>query len=516
MSTINNNTSQLANRVVLGVASVAMLLRYYFAAIIPLGNDEVYYWDWGRDLRLSYFDHPPGVSWLAAGAQEIFGKSTLGLQARGLIPALHFVTSLILFKIYIDLAGKRRRRTGDIAFLCMTQLIPAFGIGGFVLLPDAGLLLFASAGLLLTTRLAKMNSPGLRAGLAAGLIAGFAGLFKYHAAPIFAGLFLGLAAARNWDFRRTKIFWGTTLVTGLVTTLPVWIWNAQNNMASFTFQANRGIAGANFNLLRASRTLAGEFLFLTPGFFILLAMTVFNLWRHRKHSTEKIILGSTLPLLLLIHVTMMYKEVLPHWGLPAFWLLIPAAAIFAGQQWSATKLHRNVVMAGVITTLIIAVAGIPAIRSGLIDRAKGYPGALGELTFWPEFSRSPQFADLQDKIGSSLTQAKTVNCPAQPILASFRWFSVAHMAWSLPGQPVVRFFEDGAKYYYHDRDRKLDASNYSPETVSFSGCPVLAIGERAHANLSEIQDRMNVALTGEIVIGQYLDRPLSWWAGYLK
>ena len=40
--------------------------RYWAAATVPLGNDEVYYWDWARDLQWSYFDHPGGVAWIAA------------------------------------------------------------------------------------------------------------------------------------------------------------------------------------------------------------------------------------------------------------------------------------------------------------------------------------------------------------------------------------------------------------------------------------------------------------------
>ena len=203
---------------------------------------------------------------------------------------------------------------------------------------------------------------------------------------------------------------------------------------------------------------------------------------------------------------MTYKEVLPHWGLPAFWLLIPDAAIIAGQRWPKSKLRVNFIAAVSVSALLISTIGIPAIRQKAVALSGGKPGALGELTFWPAFRESPEWRGIQDKASELLSQPGPPHCPEHPVLASFRWFTVAHMAWSLPGNPVVRSFEGGSRYYYHDRDRTLDQS----------GCPVLAIGEKAHANPDIIHDRMVVVGTGEVTERKHLDRPLSWWTGYLK
>ncbi|NBQ53075.1 MAG: hypothetical protein EBU49_05785, partial [Proteobacteria bacterium] len=429
--------------------AIGAIVRLFLAAAVPLGNDEVYYWDWGRNPKLSYFDHPPGVSWLSAAAQQIFGESTGGLQARGLAPLFHFASSLLLFKIYIQLSVGRRTRASDLAFLALTQLIPAFGIGGFLLLPDAGLLLFSTAGLLLALELAsRSHPPKLLHGLALGLVAGFAGLFKYHAAPIFGGILLAIASANNWRFLRAKSFWAVTTLTGMTVTLPVWVWNYQHEMSSFAFQASRGISGAHLDLLRAFRTLSGELIFLTPGFAALLILTIGRLWHHRSRTPERVVLWSCLPLLVLIHLTMTYKEVLPHWGLPAFWLLIPEAAILAGQNWSPRKLDLHLTIAGIITGCIITATAVPIFRNKLVTRTNGYPGALGELTFWPDFFRSSQANELRNKVETSLKINSSIRsippeCPPDPILASFRWFTVAHMAWSIPGHPLVRSFEAG-------------------------------------------------------------------------
>lgn len=502
----------IAGHVAIAWMALGTIVRLFLAAVVPLGNDEVYYWDWGRDPKLSYFDHPPGVSWLSAGAQQIFGAATGGLQARGLVPVFHFATSLLLFKVYLKLSVGRRTRTSDLTFLAFTQLIPAFGIGGFLLLPDAGLLLFATAGLLIALSLvSRPDTPRLGSGLAIGLTAGFAGLFKYHAAPIFAGILLALASTRNWRFIQAKSFWPIVVLTGVTVTLPVWIWNYQHEMSSFAFQASRGISGAHVDLPRAFRTLFAELILLTPGFFGLLIVTLGSLWRHKNQTSDRIVLWACLPLLALIHLTMTYKEVLPHWGLPAFWLLIPEAAILAGQNWSSRKLHLHLAIAGFITGSIITVAAVPIFRNKLVARANGYPGALGELTFWPDFFDSPDVIELRGNVETNLKLKNTgrpipPGCPTEPILASFRWFTVAHIAWSLPDHPVVRSFEAGKKYYYYDRDR--DASS--------KGCAVFALGEKAHANKDQVHSLMDVQMSGEMIDARYVDRPVSWFGGYLK
>ena len=41
-----------------------LIIKLALAAYIPFFYDEAYYWFWGNNLRLSYYDHPPFVSYL--------------------------------------------------------------------------------------------------------------------------------------------------------------------------------------------------------------------------------------------------------------------------------------------------------------------------------------------------------------------------------------------------------------------------------------------------------------------
>ncbi|MEY4631175.1 MAG: hypothetical protein RIQ81_1295 [Pseudomonadota bacterium] len=495
---------------------ILALARMILAACIPLGNDEVYYWDWGRAPRLSYFDHPPGVSWLSAAANTIFNPEVIpwagALQARGIVPAVHLAASLILFRVYVMLGEGRRNKSSDLSFLALTQLTPAFGLGGFFLLPDAGLILFSTAGIWFSLKLAKeKREPTIPDAILAGAIAGAAGLFKYHAAPVFAGMYLALAVIvwpRFSSNIRALIFTAIVIITGFLATLPVWVWNANNSWISLLFQSGRGFSDAQLDLPRALRTVVGEMLLLSPGFFAALVLAIPDLLRHRTRKSCRVVLWSTIPLLGILHLTATYKEVLPHWSMPAIWLLIPHAALLCGTRWSRRKVLANVAIAAATSTALITITAVPPIRKAAIAGMKGHPGPLGELTFWPDFVAEGHVQTLELDGTRDLASRHNLpaNCGDGPVWASFRWYTTAHMAWSFPGQPHVLSFEDRTRYYYADRDRML----------AMSGCPVIAISESGHAHREVADQWMTIAAEGDIELANYQDRKLKWFAGYLR
>jgi hypothetical protein len=45
---------------------VVVLVRLVVAAVAPIVQDETYYLAWATAPDWGYFDHPPGVAWIAA------------------------------------------------------------------------------------------------------------------------------------------------------------------------------------------------------------------------------------------------------------------------------------------------------------------------------------------------------------------------------------------------------------------------------------------------------------------
>ena len=68
----------------------SVFIKFILAFFIPVLGDEAYYWFWGQNLQLSYFDHPGMVGWLTwAGSQLTFLPLTILINEHGEI--LHII-----------------------------------------------------------------------------------------------------------------------------------------------------------------------------------------------------------------------------------------------------------------------------------------------------------------------------------------------------------------------------------------------------------------------------------------
>ena len=209
------------------VLVVLQLARLTVGSLFELVPQEAYYLFYGRHPALSYFDHPGVLAW------------ALALPARLRAPPPGLVRLVPFVLAGVTLAGMARlaRRLvpdapGPAVLLLATT--GAFSILTVVALPDAPLVAAWTWALCF---LAEALLDGRKAAwLPAGLCAGLAFDSKYSAAFLLlgAGLLLLLlprgrrALASPWP-------WLGLLLVGL-TTLPVWIWNAQHGWASFLFQ----------------------------------------------------------------------------------------------------------------------------------------------------------------------------------------------------------------------------------------------------------------------------------------
>ncbi len=63
----------------LAVIGLVTLFRLYAAAVMPLNDDEMYYWVWSVHPAYGYVDHPPVVAWLIAAA-SFLGRSPFAIR----------------------------------------------------------------------------------------------------------------------------------------------------------------------------------------------------------------------------------------------------------------------------------------------------------------------------------------------------------------------------------------------------------------------------------------------------
>src|ERR1700754_2526461 len=238
--------------------------RRQWAGVIALRTDEAYYWTWSKESVLSFLDHPPMIAWFIRFSTAIFGDTNLGVRFAGILAML--VTQLLLADIV-------RRVTHDFRVVLLAVLMPEaalyYGLLMAKVSPDVALIPFAVAMLWALVRLSESGNP--RWWLAAGVFAGLALLSKFTAFMLVPAVVAFMLVP---DWRRRWLLspypWLAALIAVLVF-LPVLIWNAQHDWASFRFQFVRATATHELSL----RTV-GDFVGLQFGLvgFILLPVVL--------------------------------------------------------------------------------------------------------------------------------------------------------------------------------------------------------------------------------------------------
>ena len=246
---------QPPGRLMLLIAAT-FLMRLLFAAFVGLGIDESYMVASGRDLHLSYFDHPPLAWWMAWGAAHIAG--TDAEWAVRLPFVLTFaLTTWLMYRLTETLFSAR----AGLWAAALLNLSPVFGVTtGAWVLPDGPLM----AGVL-GAAICLVKATSARGRLAwvwwigVGLCSGLATLSKYSAVLTIAGGVIFLLTEPN---ARRWLGQPHPYCTGLLAAamfLPVLVWNAQHGWVSLLFQGGRAGVG-RLHMFGPLLNLGGEFL----------------------------------------------------------------------------------------------------------------------------------------------------------------------------------------------------------------------------------------------------------------
>ncbi|SMF53495.1 ArnT family glycosyltransferase [Pseudobacteriovorax antillogorgiicola] len=475
----------------LGYLFIALYgIRYGMAASIPLGNDEAYYWDWGRALQLSYYDHPPFVAWLSKLGQWVWPFSGY-LEGRFWIPIAHLGLSLNLIYIASKLSRNALSVNQKLVFLLATQLAPIINLGGFMLMPDAGLLLWLSAFLALGIYILKEQHGQLSSfqGFLLGLLVGLSFLSKYHGIAIggAGSLYLFLACKDCRKLSRVSAY----LVGFAIAVSPVVFWNIANQFASFRFQLSHGFAEPSFHLDWGLRIITAELLLLTP---LVLWGLIKGVRLGIGNQGVQLLCAASLPLLALVIAMSFFKEVLPHWPLPSLWLLSPVI-VLGNPSAKSWWFKGNVIYSTALVGILALAVGVPSLRQSLLTSLGGKPQGLGELTLWPYLVE-----DLKEREAFSPAHFSHLDLPAhckdQPRIGSFRWFWGAQLSFYMDGQPSIHVFDQNRPSYYDFRD----------DLSSDVGCPIVFIGDKRHANQPWLSQYIDTIDTEVFLPSMHQDR----------
>lgn len=236
----------------------SLVLKIILAILVPVFPDETYYWLWSRHMQLSYFDHPPFISWLIwlSHPLENLLPAVPGLLRMPNILMSH-LTLLIWYKILKNYLTKDQL----VLWLVLAVTNPLFGLGSIIATPDISLLFFWAASTYFMIQV--LNEPNKSSDfvfLGAMLGLGFCSKYNIVLLPFFILAWMILNKKNPFNI---KTFFLMT-ITGLVFCLPVFIWNLNNNFDSFLFQLNHGLGKKKFSLEFPLEYVGGQLALLLP------------------------------------------------------------------------------------------------------------------------------------------------------------------------------------------------------------------------------------------------------------
>jgi len=243
----------------IGVLTVAAVLRFVGLARLALIGDEAYYWLWSRHMDWAYYDHPAGVALLVRASTALGGPGEVGV--RWLNALLGVGCVWVVYQV-----GRRMfsRRAGLFAAAVVAVAAPYVVISRFVY--TDGVFLFGMLGNLflfwgMVGREGRGRTEGTdgkegRGGWGWVLFGVTLGvLFNCKYSAYFYAAALGMAVLADYRYLlRERGFWLGALIAALGL-VPVMGWNAAHDWASFRWQLAHATAslGGRATLLGRAR-----------------------------------------------------------------------------------------------------------------------------------------------------------------------------------------------------------------------------------------------------------------------
>ena len=206
------------------------LFRLLLLPFMGLMPQDAYYYLYGQNLSLSYFDHPGMIGYILRFFTDIFGTSIFVVKF-----ADFFITSLTILSFYKLASYFLSKNKLQKAFVLLTSTI-FISILSFNSTPDVPLLLFWTLSLICLYKAIFEEKKWFF--IFGGIAMGLAFDSKYTALLLQIGLIAFLAFSNKYrKLLLSPWLWFSLLISAAVT-FPVWYWNYQNEFASFAFQSS--------------------------------------------------------------------------------------------------------------------------------------------------------------------------------------------------------------------------------------------------------------------------------------
>ena len=407
-----------------GVLAAGVLVRLFFAALIPLFPDEAYYWEWSRRLAAGYFDHPPAIPLLIRGGTALFGATAIGVRLFPVLAGL--VAAAATAGIALRLAGVDAALRAAIVITCL----PLAAAGLVLATPDAPLLAATAFGVYALVRAVQSpahSGESLVWWIATGAALGLAFCSKYTSILLPVGTTLAVLSRASLRRRLREPGPYVACIVATLIFLPVLLWNAHHEWISLGFQLRHGLGTPMPDPLapvkRLGDLIGGQAGLVSPILFVLFGVATVRGLRRNASDAAYVLAVVAASTFLFFCYSATRQRVEANWPAPAY---IPAIGLLAAQDWSAAARGARWLRAGIwlgaVMSLLIylhaafGVLPIPT-RKDPLARSAGWP----ELAARAEAAR---LATTGDRTGASW-------------LGADRYQDAAELAFYTPSHPTT-------------------------------------------------------------------------------
>ena len=294
--------------------TIALLIciRLVFIFTLNLSDDEAYYWQYARHLSLSYYEHPPLVAWSNYLMMQVFGSTAYAVRMSAF---LYSIGDSILVWLIAGTILKDKMK----AFLSVLALniIPAYAIGGLMMLPDAPLGFF---WLLTLYFLMKVFLEGKgQYWYAAGIALGLDMLSKYHAIfiPVSALLFMIISKEdRKW-FKDARPY--IAAVVALLLFSPVIAWNIVHHFESLGFELVSRNPNFHISINKFFTFLGSQVGLISPLVFFLILYAIYYGFKRSTQNKGYLFLSAfAAPIILFFFAVSFVVDSKPNWALMGY------------------------------------------------------------------------------------------------------------------------------------------------------------------------------------------------------
>ena len=206
------------------------LFRLILLPFMGLMPQDAYYYLYGQNLSLSYFDHPGMIGYILRIFTDIFGQSVFTIKFADFV-----ITSLTILSFY-KLASyflSKLKTQRALVLLASTIFV---SILSFNSTPDVPLLLFWTLSLICLYKAIFDEKKWFW--ILGGIAMGLAFNSKYTALLLQIGLIAFLFFSNKYRKLLISPWLWISIIISVGIMFPVWWWNYQNEFASFAFQSS--------------------------------------------------------------------------------------------------------------------------------------------------------------------------------------------------------------------------------------------------------------------------------------